>query len=277
MISDISVSDSATCPIVLPYKNKNNEINSLLLKHDDVYKDFVVLNCIQLIDTILKKELGVDFGIITYKVIPFNNDGIIQMVKKSHTMYSIKEKLQFTIQNFIIEKNKNETIDAIRTRFMKSCCAYCVITYLFGIGDRHYENIMITEEGKLFHIDYGYILGSDPKPITPEMKITPEMIDSMGGQHSSYYQDFKKYCNDIFNVLRKHTNLFIHMFSVLNNDNTKITEQIIQRFMPGQEERHATLQLYSNMEKSVRSVNIEDFLRYHSKNQTLSKIFRFWK
>ena len=30
--------------------------------------------------------------------------------------------------------------------------------------------------GKLFHIDFGYILGRDPKPLPPPMKLSKEMV-----------------------------------------------------------------------------------------------------
>ena len=59
---------------------------------------------------------------------------------------------------------------------MTYSAGYCVITYLLSVGDRHFDNLLLTPNGNLFHIDFGYILGRDPKPFPPPMKLSKEMV-----------------------------------------------------------------------------------------------------
>lgn len=111
-----------------------------------------------------------------------------------------------------------------------SSAGYCVITYILGVGDRHLDNLLLTKTGekdagsfssgyprswgflglmaafspgKLFHIDFGYILGRDPKPLPPPMKLSKEMVEGMGGMQSEQYQEFRKQCYTAFLHLRR--------------------------------------------------------------------------
>ena len=55
---------------------------------------------------------------------------------------------------------------------------YSVITYILGVGDRHLDNLLLTEQGNLIHIDFGYMLGQDPKLFPPLMRPSKEMVSS---------------------------------------------------------------------------------------------------
>ena len=269
-----------------PQKNIGNGVYNyqILYKPEDVRKDMVIMNIIKLMDIVLKEE-GLDLHIITYDVKSISADrGIIEMVPDCVTMYTIREKMRFSILNYIIEKNPNENIDTIRRRFMQSCSAYCVITYLLGIGDRHLDNIMITSDGYMFHVDYGYVLGFDPKPMTmPQMRITDDMIDVLGGASSACYHEFKELCNKIYNILRGHVSIFLNLLTLLVemdpliDNNTPFTKKILKkeimdRFIPGETYQEANLQLISHIENSsTYGQYVNDFFHYHAKENTIQK------
>ena len=49
---------------------------------------------------------------------------------------------------------------AAQRRFTESLAAYSIITYLLQIKDRHNGNVLMDDEGRLVHIDFGFMLSN---------------------------------------------------------------------------------------------------------------------
>ena len=252
--SSLTIKNSYHKPTILEFKCIHDDQTfyyPILFKKEDVRKDVIILNIIKLMSNILEKKFYYSVSIKNYNVLAITkNTGIIEIVQKSKTISEI-QNLNFSVQNYIMEKNPNLPIDTIRKRFTISCAIYCVISYLLGIGDRHLDNIMITDDGYLFHIDFSFILGQSPKLISPEIKITPDMVDAMGGEKSQYFKLFQKTCTESFNELRRHSNIFMIMLSMLHYSEPKIDhgqysleyikKQVLSRFIPGENNEQAKL------------------------------------
>lgn len=104
--------------------------------------------------------------------------------------------------------------------FLKSCAGYCVATYILGIGDRHSGNIMLTETGHLFHIDFGHFLGNFKMKMGIKRERAPfvfteEMAFVMGGRDGKLFKKFESYCTEAYNIVRKHGNLLINIFLLM--------------------------------------------------------------
>jgi phosphatidylinositol 3-kinase len=77
---------------------------------------------------------------------------------------------------------------------------YAVVTYLLGIGDRHLDNLLLRDNGQLFHIDFGFIMGRDPKPFPQAMHVSKDMMEMLDEKR---LLDFFKHCFTAFIILRK--------------------------------------------------------------------------
>lgn len=291
-LQNVQIKNSVTSPAVIPMictsmgsqstgsqgDESGTYSRSLLYKKEDLIKDNIIMNVIRMMDRILQREEKIDFCIKTYRILPFDgNSGFIEIVPDAETLYGIQYgKDAFTLQNYILEHNKHIPVAEVRNRFIKSAAAYCVISYLLGVGDRHLDNIMITRDGYLFHIDYGFILGYDPRPMSPHMRITQGIVDAMGGVSSEDFAIFKTYCTRIFNCLRRHTHLFMSMLSILTEDGLRLDngkyekdrlrEEILNRFIPSESSSEATEQLLIKIDDSYRSTTprmFMDFLQFH--------------
>lgn len=75
-----------------------------------------------------------------------------------------------------------------------SSCAAMVLPY--------YCNYMGLV-GLMFHVDFAYAFGADPKPFAPPVKLSREMVEVMGGFGSKWFSRFKGLCFEAFSIARK--------------------------------------------------------------------------
>jgi hypothetical protein len=282
----IRVKSSATCPVVLSFITDTNAEVELLYKKECLLKDQIALYVIRLMDNLLKRDLGTDFHIVTYRILPTGEAaGLVEMIPNSETIYSIIYKKNRSLLNWILDHARGRTVESIRDHFVKSTAAYCVISYLLAVGDRHLDNIMVTDSGHLFHIDYSFFMGFDPKPLAPYMRITQDIVDALGGIESQDYMQFKECCSKVYNCLRQYTNLFACLLRLITEDELaldggcftrdRLEEELLHRFVPSESIVEAELQLLNRLEDSYRSSTPQfciDFWHYHSRHDSVGKV-----
>lgn len=282
---NVKIMSSNSQPAIIYFYEHDGKKKPIMYKNDDVRKDYIILNIIDIIHDILKKEEDdLDIDIVRYEVMPTSkNTGYIEIVENASTIFNIIENSGLTIQNYILNHNKDQVIATFRERFIKSTALYCVVSYLLGIGDRHLDNIMISQDGLLFHIDFGFILGQDPKYSNNRLiRVTPEIINVIGGHGTDDYEYFKKTCVRIYNRLRLHVNLFSNLLSIVPSVDPKITVEDIKRELTERFEiGENCLEAATHMDNKVDSKNnfeyvIIDFL-YKAKQSPLFRHITYLK
>uniref|UniRef100_A0A6B2KYB6 phosphatidylinositol 3-kinase n=1 Tax=Arcella intermedia TaxID=1963864 RepID=A0A6B2KYB6_9EUKA len=235
-VENVHVFKSAMAPLKLTFIttqpiNGKNEFPIIFKTGDDLRQDQLVVQLFELMDSLLKKE-SMDLNLTPYKVLATSKtDGMMQCVVNSKNVADvIEEHSTHSIQSFLKKHHpENNSPYGIKPqildKFLRSCAGYCVITYILGIGDRHLDNLLITQNGELFHIDFGFILGRDPKPFPPPMKVSPEMVEGMGGQNSVHFTLFKSYCCTAYNILRKSSSLILNLISLMTDANIQHIDQ----------------------------------------------------
>ncbi|XP_041047074.1 phosphatidylinositol 4,5-bisphosphate 3-kinase catalytic subunit gamma isoform isoform X2 [Carcharodon carcharias] len=205
----------------------------IIFKHgDDLRQDMLIVQTLVIMDSIWQ-ENSLNLNLVPYGCIATGyNIGMIEVVRDATTIATVqrckggntgafkndalydwlKSKLQ-------VEESYYQAMET----FVTSCAGYCVATYVLGIGDRHNDNIMITEQGNLFHIDFGHILGNTKRILGVNRErvpfvLTPDFLFVMGRVNkrpSLYFQRFKDICIQAYMSLRSHSNLLLTLFSLM--------------------------------------------------------------
>ncbi|KAJ2302360.1 Phosphatidylinositol (PI) 3-kinase [Coemansia sp. RSA 2706] len=219
-----SVFKSTMMPLLLHFSTSDGGEYPVIFKTgDDMRQDQLVVQIITLMDRLLRKE-SLDLRLTPYCVLATRADQGMSQFVASQSLAAILAENNNSILAYLRKTNPDPdgpygvAADVMET-YVKSCAGYCVITYLLGVGDRHLDNLLLTAQGHLFHVDFGYILGRDPKPFPPPMKLCKEMVEAMGGMDSLMYQRFKSHCFVAFSILRKSSSLILNLFSLMVHSN----------------------------------------------------------
>lgn len=238
LIEQCKVMASKKKPLWLQFKRADpttlckDPIGIIFKDGDDLRQDMLILQILRIMESIWETE-SLDLCLLPYGCISTGNRiGMIETVKDATTIANIQQSVvgstgafkdeilcQWLRDKCVVEDKFQQAVE----RFLLSCGGYCVATYVLGIGDRHNDNIMITETGNLFHIDFGHILGNYKSIMGISREwvpfvLTPDFLYVMGtsGKKSSpNFQKFQDVCVKAYLALRHHTNLLIILFSMM--------------------------------------------------------------
>lgn len=195
---------------------------------DDLRQDILTLQLIRVMDK-MWLDNGLDYKMRPYRVMAtMDQVGFIEIVTESETTAIIHTKYggkmgalkENTIAKFINEHNKGAKYFKAREIFKRSCAGYCIATYLLGIGDRHSDNIMVSKEGHLFHIDFGHFLGAFKKMMGLNREqsafvFQKEMAYVIGMKSPDEYEEFLKRCLAAYNIVRKNSSIIVNIFMMM--------------------------------------------------------------
>lgn len=107
--------------------------------------------------------------------------------------------------------------------FVNSLAGYSLLCFLLQVKDRHNGNLLISPEGHIIHIDFGFILGASPAAdVTFEQapfKLTKEMIDLLGGIQSDNFHRYVRLLVSAYLAVRQEAEIFIALVKLLEHSN----------------------------------------------------------
>ena len=197
---------------------------------DDLRQDQLTLQILRIMERRWERA-GLDLRLSPYLCVATGDEvGFIEVVLESNTTANItvqysggasgafaKEPMALYLQEH------NRTPDAYRNAvetFLYSLAGYCVATYVMGIGDRHNDNIMLSQSGHLFHIDFGHFLGNFKSKFGIKRErapfvFTPDFAYVLGDKGSDDFGEFVRVCALAYNVIRSSSSEFINLFQLM--------------------------------------------------------------
>eukprot|EP00762_Andalucia_godoyi_P001891 ANDGO_06107.mRNA.1 Phosphatidylinositol 4-kinase alpha 1 len=263
----------------------SSTIKACILKMgDDCRQDQLALQIISLFKRIFD-DAGLPLYLFPYRVITVAHGcGIIECVPNTTSRDQLGHQVEGSLYDYFVQKHGHKDSIAFqraRRNFVQSMAAYSVISFILNIKDRHNGNILISEEGHVIHIDFGFIYdispGGDINFESSPFKLTTEMVAVLGmgieekkkRVYSEPYSDFVDGVIRGFLSARRHMDIFVALTALMLNSGLPCfkpdtMKNLRARFAPELSERDAAMFMANKVDESfenIRTVLYDQFQR----------------
>ena len=246
---------SSSRPVLIELDTVDGVSKEYLLKHEDVRTDRLAMTIGYWIQALTRVR------VFTYDVFPLSQScGCVEMVPEATTLYALRAEEKMSLLNYMMTHNPQLNVLDLRRHIIHSCTGACLLGFTLGVGDRHLENILVRKDAALIHVDFGYILGDDPKHLHTPMRITEDMVDAMGGRDSDAFRSFTLMSQQAYEILRLHACFWYHLlvaeyyvFEDKSRHWKRIRDHVLDRFVPGEWNDQASLHIESVIYRASES------------------------
>ena len=178
-----------------------------------------------------------------------------------------------------------ERYDDILENYIVSSAGYATATFLLGIGDRHLQNIMICGDGKLFHIDFGFIFGKEPNSFkqryATKLRLSKEMLEPMVKNTTAKsidpnYEKFERKFVESFLILRNKTSYMMNLIHLMIHsgigdlafvNHQKVLLDLYDRFLPKLNNEEAKKELFNILNQATDQLGVKVIEIFHDVGQ----------
>ncbi|KAG8197688.1 hypothetical protein JTE90_001612 [Oedothorax gibbosus] len=245
-----------------------NLLSAIIKCGDDLRQELMAFQLLATLQDIWAEE-RVPLWVRPYRILVTSDDsGMIEPILNTVSLHQVKKHSQMSLLEYFRQEfggaNTEDFLSAQRN-FVQSCAAYCLISYLVQVKDRHNGNILLDGEGHIIHIDFGFILSSSPKNLGFEnspFKLTQEFVDVMGGPGSDMFEYFKILMLQGLVAARKHHERVITLVEIMQaschlpcfRNGASAIRALRERFHIGLTEEQLQLLVDSMVESSMHSL-----------------------
>uniref|UniRef100_A0A8C4ZB75 Phosphatidylinositol-4-phosphate 3-kinase, catalytic subunit type 2 alpha n=1 Tax=Gadus morhua TaxID=8049 RepID=A0A8C4ZB75_GADMO len=234
-IKACSFFNSNAVPLKLALVNADplgEEINVMYKVGEDLRQDMLALQMIRIMDRIWLQE-GLDLRMVNFKCISTGKDkGMVELVPSSDTLRKIQVEYGVTgsfkdkpLAEWLRKYNPAEDEYDKASEELHLLVCWLLRGHLCAPAsvDRHNDNIMLRSSGHMFHIDFGKFLGharcSGASRDRAPFVLTSDMayVINGGERPTSRFQLFVDLCSQAYNLIRKHSGLFLNLLSLMTS------------------------------------------------------------